>query len=281
MDCTSFAAHWGHIEGVKVLFDRGATTDATTGMYWIGTALHCAARQGHIEVVKLLLDRGTTVNATTGVHWTALHCAARVGHIEAVRVLLDRGATIDATTNNGWTALHQAVILGHIEVLKLLLDRGAAVDATTNENWTALHHAASNGHSKAVQVLLDRGTSIDATNNEGRTALHEACASAMEALSSRYFGVVKVLFELERGTGTSTSINVADRSGDTALHCAVRNPSTNTEMIQLLLDNGANTDLKNVDGETALDIARRLGWEHRVTLLTSTAHNTQIAAPVL
>ena len=142
--------------------------------------------------------------------------------------------------------------------MKVLLDRGATVAATTKRNWTALHLAARWDHIEAVKVLLDWGASINATNDEGRTALHEACASAMG--TSRYFGVVKVLLELDRGTGTSTSINVADRSGDTALHCAVRNPSTNTEMIQLLLDNGANTDLKNANGETALDIARRADW---------------------
>ena len=145
-------------------------------------------------------------------------------------------------------------------LFRSLLDRGVAIDATTDEKWTALHYAAKWGRTEVVKVLLDRGATINAPNAKGRTALLEACAFVL--WSAGRIGVVKVL--LERGTSTSI-IDVVDISGDTALHCAAR--CCNAEMVQLLLDNGANNSWKNGNRQTALDIARQLGWERGVTLL--------------
>ena len=65
--------------------------------------LHSAARGGHTEVVRLLLDRGAStegkMSATEDGYWdrTPLHCAAEEGHINVVRLLLDRGANIQTT----------------------------------------------------------------------------------------------------------------------------------------------------------------------------------------
>ena len=167
--------------------------------------------------------------------------------------------------------------------MKVLLDRGASIDATNDEGWTALHKAsiATSDNIQVIKGLLDRGARIDATNDKGRTALHEACAPRWYWDTGRdNTEAVKVL--LERGTFTSTSIriiDVADNSklGDTALHYAARCTHPDADIIQLLLDNGANTNRKNADGETALDLARREGWERGVTLLTSTARIGKIA----
>ena len=86
---------------------------------------------------------------------------------------------------------------------------------------------------------------------------------------------------LARSTSTNYSIiDIADKSGDTALHYGLRFRRKRDEILPLLLDNGANIDRKNVHGQAVVDIARDLGWEHGVTLLTSAARarNPQITA---
>ena len=234
-------------------------------------SLHIAAANGYTNLVKVLLDRGATVDATTNEKWTALHYAANRGHIKIVKALLDRGATITATTNTKETALHRAAGgHGYIEVVKVLLDRGAIIDATTHTKLTALDWAARDGHVGVVKVLLDRGATVDATTDEKWTALHYAT-------NRGHIKVVKAL--LERGTSTRI-IDAVGKSGDTALHCAARCIRRDAKIIQLLLNNGANTDRKNNNGETALDIARQRGWERGMTLLTSIAHIDQIADSV-
>ena len=72
------------------------------------------------------------------------------------------------------------------------------------------------------------------------------------------------------------SIDDADKSGGTALHCAAAF-CFKAKIVQLLLDNGSNTDRKNKNGETALDIARQRGWGPGVTLLTPAANIDKIA----
>ena len=76
--------------------------------------------------------------------------------------------------------------------------------------------------------------------------------------------VVKVLLEWRM------DINATDNLGNTALHYAARFNRAN--IVQLLLDNNAHIDRKNADGETALDIAWKKGWQRGVTLLMSTAN---------
>ena len=39
-------------------------------------------------------------------------------------------------------------------------------------------------------------------------------------------------------------------------------------LVKLLQDSGAKINRENVHGETGLDIARQLGWEHGMMLLT-------------
>ena len=275
------AAANGETSLVNVLLDRGANIKAMTDERW--AALHRAANGGHVEVVKVLLDRGAAIDAMTDEKWTALHQAANGGHVEVVKVLLDRGAAIDAMTDCKWTALHQAANGGHVEVVKVLLGRGAAIDAMTDQKRTALHWAARLNYVKVAKVLLDRGVSIDATDETGQTALHTACLDLRNnilQLGISRVELVKVL--LARSTSTNNSIiDIADKSGDTALHCALRHSRERGEIVRLLLDNGADIDWKNVHGQTVVDIARELDWEHGVTLLTSTstarARNPQIA----
>ena len=86
---------------------------------------------------------------------------------------------------------------------------------------------------------------------------------------------------MERGA----SIDVTDKWGGTALHHAVF--FCHPHMVELLLDHGAKTDRKNVDGEAALDIAiaRQSGlqcecWEWEPAMKLLTAHIAKISAPV-
>ena len=293
----------GHVEVVKVLLDRGASMDATT--HDGSTTLHVAAESGHSKVVKVL-DRGASIDATTDGGSTALYLAACFGHIEVMKVLLDRGASIDnATTQGGSTALQEAARSGYIEVVKVLLDRGASTDdATTHGGSAALPLAAYFGHVEIVKVLLDRGANIDARTPSGWAVLDELeegwtvrigpvevktrrrtsdnmYASQWTALhlavAKGHTRIIRMLLD----RGASIDATTDDGHGSTALHLAVLPRVARygrAGVVGLLLENGAKTDLRNGDGETALDIACRLGREHEIKVLT--VHIAKISALV-
>lgn len=63
------------------------------------TPLHTACHFGQLNMVRFLLDRGASVSATTKVGYTPLHQSAQQGHVMVVNQLLKHGASPNAVTN--------------------------------------------------------------------------------------------------------------------------------------------------------------------------------------
>jgi uncharacterized protein len=62
-------------------------------------------------------------------------------------------------------------------------------------------------------------------------------------------------------------VNVQNWSGDTALICATKYAGGQKETVKLLLEAGANVELQDEDGKTALDYAKEKGHLDAVALL--------------
>ena len=177
--------------------------------------------------------------------------AAASGSASDVRRLLSSGM-LDVNyflkspyTNSTITPLHQASWEGHKDVVKLLLARGAEVNQTDERKRTPLHMASTRGHKWVVKVLLDKGADANLIDECGQTALHEASYRGHK-------NVVKNL--IERGIAINTKIN--DATGLTALHMA--SSRGHKCVVRLLLDGGANPNLIDNSGQTAMQEAE---WE--------------------
>jgi hypothetical protein len=94
------------------------------------TLLHIAAFEDSIEGARVLLDRGADPNASSGdsYGYSPLHCASSA---EMAALLLDRGARVDFRDRHGATPLFNAVFDGvvdrmeRLELIKCLVKRGA------------------------------------------------------------------------------------------------------------------------------------------------------------
>uniref|UniRef100_A0A803W5Y0 Ankyrin repeat and SOCS box containing 10 n=1 Tax=Ficedula albicollis TaxID=59894 RepID=A0A803W5Y0_FICAL len=133
------------------------------------------------------------------------------------------------------TPLHITASRGHTGCLRLLLQRGAAPDLAPGGR-TALHH---------VQLLLHHGAELEVKNKEGQTPLNAACAQHHQPQDmDRYYRVCQLLVE------SGASINAADREQQRPLHLACKN--ANAQIAELLLARGANVNVMNYGGSTAL-----------------------------
>ncbi|KAK1940864.1 Ankyrin repeat domain-containing protein 50 [Phytophthora citrophthora] len=204
------------------------------------TALHIAAYQSNAEIVSILLDEGSSVTAVDKDGMTALHIAARYSNAEIVSILLDRGSSVTAVDNGGRTALHNAALMSTAEIVSILLEGGSSVTAVDEDGSTALHIAALKSNAEIVSILLDRGSSVTAVDNNGWTILH----AAVRNLDSDTLDKVNLLLEKE------AVLNTPDKKGSTALHFAAR--YCNQEVVNLLLDAGAEIDVVDTSGNNAL-----------------------------
>ena len=118
--------------------------------------------------------------------------------------------------------------------------------------------AVAKGDFKTVKEYLDNGVSVDTTNQYDVPALHIA-------ISYRQADIVALLLERK------AKVDITDKSGDTALHCAMQLSLTNTDLesniVTLLLKHKANTKSTNKSGETALHRAVRIENPNIVALL--------------
>ena len=204
---------------------------------------------GRVDDVKMLLLGGAEVDEefeTSIGRNTPLRIASYSGHVAIVELLLDHGADKSRRSDEtGFTPLIYASLWNHLAVAKLLLDRGAEIDEPDVWGRTPLMCASVNGHLALVEFLLDRGADPEVRDEDGSTALIHMAQREMYPLESEKRPAVAKLM-LNRGA----EINAVDKDGCTALIHA--STIGHLELVEVLLDRGADIGEKSDYGETAL-----------------------------
>jgi ankyrin repeat protein len=192
------------------------------------TPLHRAVLANDVPAVDKLLRAGSNPSAANRYGITPLALAATNGNPAIVEKLLKAGADAKASLPGGQTLVMTAARTGKADVVKMLLDRGGDPNARESTNGeTALMWAAAENHPEAAKVLIVHGADLNARSN------------ALEYKTDR-FGLEGVLTILPRGS--LTPLMFAAREGT-------------LESARVLADAGANLNLAEPDGATALVLA--------------------------
>jgi ankyrin repeat protein len=305
------AARAGHMDLVELLITRG--TDIFVRDRRGKTALDEAASAGHIKVVELLIARGINSSVRDAFGRTALHEAASAGHIKVVELLIAKGINSSVRDAFGRTALHEAAwpgtfpvrlvgassaaSAGHIKVVELLIAKGLDISTKSESGQTALHIAAGAGHAAIVRTLLESNADVLAEDLQGRTAVHEATRRGHENVVRILLERIGKANEAERWLATSRLRGAVDRADEDEvmsllgmgaypddhdinadipiLHEAVVRENAN--VLQLLLANGANVNVRQKCGRTPLHWAACRGYDIGVQLLLEHGADIQAA----
>ncbi|KAI2603696.1 hypothetical protein GGR54DRAFT_653092 [Hypoxylon sp. NC1633] len=210
-------------------------------------AIQVSARLGALPILKILLRNGLQPNGADSRGRTALHWAARGGFADVVQCLLQSGAEACPRTESGMTPLQWAAKHGHTRVVEELLSVSDP-DETTLDGRTALHWACSRGHLSVASLLLsDDRVDVARQCDKGWTALHWAACSGNRAVAAR-----AVQREIS-GSGGSFGHHLISHSmngGESQRH---------EQVVNLLLESGADPNAQNKDQQTALHWAAASG----------------------
>jgi len=183
--------------------------------------------------------------------WTdPLLCAVHFkSYAEAIR-LLQQGYPPDDKTNNVISPLHLAVENNDIQMCKLLLDYNANVNWCDGDGQSPIFNCTGSDISYEIfDLLLTSGGKIDICDVFKRTPLHYSVNS----------GAVDRVKRLIQAPGVQ--VNAKDYQGFSALHhvmtiCDIETGLDDIQsIIKLLLDAGADPNLQDNRGLTALHLA--------------------------
>lgn len=212
---------------------------------WKRTALHIASLNRRPNLVFRLLDiPGIDVNARDEQYETPLHFAARNGHRATVKLLLGLGANVNAKDKKGFTPLHLAAAKRGPSIVEMILsDKNVQVDVRANNGRTPLmqacDRAASEEGENVVELLLDSNADPAACDHNGETPLF------LSALIGNPVNLVNLIFSKKR----PIDINALTEENRSSLFSPARLGLT--PIVELLLDAGIDSRVKDKDGRTA------------------------------
>jgi len=195
---------------------------------------------------------------TGGGGLTPLVFAAREGDLPSAKALVDAGADVNQTTEYGWTPLLTAANNRQYKLARYLIERGANPNIANKGGWTPLYLATDNrnieggdypvpkpdmDHLEFIRLLLEHDADPD--------------ARARENTLTRTIFTMQWFYE----AGATPFVRAAQ--------------SSDTVLMQLLLDYGADPFASTDNGDTALTACGGVGWVEGVTYERSPKENVE------
>lgn len=266
-------AETGDLELVRLMVEQGADVNLPTKSD-ASTALMQAASGGNLEVVQFLVKAGANVNEVRGGA-TALTYATSAGHEEVIEYLTsltapqlrqeaqiaqqsEKPQLISPLVGN----LFNAIDAWDIEEVERLISNGVDVDAVNELGETAISYAAGRARFDIVRALLEAGANPN-----------EISEHSLTLLTAAGFGDSSVVETLiKAGANINTIID-----GRSPLMQAIEwafSPD-DVQIVRLLIEAGANLEVQDKYGNTALMIAIEKDKSEIVEMLISAGASSE------
>ena len=240
------AAQNNHLNAVKYLHQNGVKYNHLDFNGF--RTIHVAAEHGAIDIIRYFHEMGENLNIGDKDNETALYKAVRAENSTMVYDLCRLGVDVHiARTDTGATAIFQAATQGNLPIIKLLYEFGAKLDVTDFGGYTILHVAAEYDHLDMVKYLYELDLNLESfTSKLNETHLY---------LAARYGALNVVNFLIEKGE----DLNIAENEGGWTPFMYLFYLK-DIELIKKAIRYGADIDLKNKRGNSALDLAKKFGF---------------------
>lgn len=205
----------------------------------------CASEQPNLEKIEQLLKNGADVNNTINNQGnTPLHLIClNSNSLPAIQLLIKYKANVGIKNNKQSTPLFYASYRTcDPDVIKCLVTNGANVDEKNGDGNTPLNNACARKKDGYViiKILLELGANINIQNDLGNTPLHELFKI------ENSFDSIKLL--VSTAMEIKKLLDTGNINGNTPLHLASYHQ--NPEVVQYLIDKGADVTAKNKKGNT-------------------------------
>jgi len=227
----------GTIPSIQKLSSRGANPSTRNNSG--DTPLHFAVSMERYDLTNMLLNMGASIHARNTANRTPFQIA--VNSSPRMVLALTTGDRINIPDDMGNSALHIALQeRASADIIRMIISIGSRINAVDNNGQTPLRLAVDLGLLEQAKILADEGADpfFVAVDNK----------SSADIAFSKGPDYIRALFS---GRG----INSRDNSSNTVLHLAARYGTP--QIIETLLELGANKTIRNIASELPVDIALR------------------------
>lgn len=259
------AAQRGNAEMVKALLAAGADPNAQDKRGWTALMGACVSRNTpDTAIAQALIDAGTQLELKNEHGFTALSYAAQSGKLEHVKCLLAAGAELNSRDKQGRNVLHRAleckVAPAMVRCLLLAGAEPRQVHPFLPAEDYLLADAVYHGQpAEIIQQLIEAGANVNGS---------EVLRSAVYAADSRVQTVLlaagadpnrgnPLAGAISRGKGVAyiKELIAAGADVNRALFSAALYNPYRVQWLSLLVESGANVNLRGENGNTPFQVA--------------------------
>ena len=284
------AAGFGFEKLTEDLLQQGVDIDAQDSNGW--TSLHIASANGHISVIKTLLGKGANRSLRTKDGYEAVYLAAIGGHESATSLLLNKLPLLPNTEE----LIREVAWRGHSEVLRCLL-KHLGTRKGAHSVGIAIREALKKGQATHhIGTLLEGAEDLETYDLQPGLGMALDYALYIKDYENAHLlldyrvDLIEMTCRKEVGRGTETllhrfttfgaakavkllldhhaDIEAVDSGGNRPIHLAASGSMENcTEMLRLLLEEGADVNAYGSMKQTPLMIVSKEGIAEGVKLL--------------
>ncbi|OOF90312.1 hypothetical protein ASPCADRAFT_135268 [Aspergillus carbonarius ITEM 5010] len=238
-----------------------------------GSLLHAAASEGRLEISQFLLDKGADPLTVNHQGWLPIHYACEHGHLEVIELLWPLSSVTSADLVNQLFHLascwrfyehNPSYEARSIRLLHFFKEKGADLSSLDTLGKSVLHHRILTRWVEIshLRVLIEAGVQLR-PNAQGQTELH---------LTLERQGSDLAILDFILAQGADNDINTQDNKGRTPLYFYIETHHYNSrsmspmsirdDVLDRLINLGADVDIPAASGKTARDLALEKGYSY-------------------
>lgn len=216
----------------------------------------------NLELVSMLIDHDSELDVTSDNNEPILHFAVKNNNIQILKLFLDKGVNINTRNKTGMTCLvyYLSIIKGafDLNIIKLLLEHDIDLnigygDINDNVLMLACSFITSEKDLDLINLLIDHGANVNCQDANGNTPLIiliDTLIHFEKVVENNYLQDKKNQYVT--GYLTNMFIDDSDNLIDNSNNDCDKIMNTIHQTIKLLLEKGADPNIKNSTNESAI-----------------------------